>query len=173
VGIDGGTVAVSGVNVALVGELLEWPVAAATEEVVCFGCGKSGWTAEREMLESRFGGFLAVEDGVAVIHLGTPEAVVGRAVTDNVLAGDVFAVVVQGGVEGVLSGDLSDEPRRHVGAGAEFVFRDDLTMFSEVFTNGALIRFSRVVRTVGSGVGHTLDPTSTLVKVTISPSSNF
>jgi hypothetical protein len=51
------------------------------------------------MLESGFGGFLTVEDGGAVIHLWSPESIVGGSVTDNVLGGDVFAVVVQRGVE--------------------------------------------------------------------------
>jgi hypothetical protein len=50
---------------------------------------------ECEVFEGGFGGFLAVEDGDAVIHLGSPEAVMGRAVTDYVLAGDVLTVPVQ------------------------------------------------------------------------------
>jgi hypothetical protein len=62
---------------------------------------------------------LAVKDGDAVIHLGPPEAVVGEAMIDDVLAGDVFAVVVQRGVEGLFGSDLIDIPRRQVGAGAK------------------------------------------------------
>jgi len=38
------------------------------------------------MLERGFGGFLAVEDGDAVIHLGSPEAVMGGTMANNVFA---------------------------------------------------------------------------------------
>jgi len=60
------------------------------------------------MLESSFGSSFPVEDGSAVIHLRSPEAVVSRAVTNDMLASDVFAVVVQRGVERICRGDLGD-----------------------------------------------------------------
>lgn len=52
---------------------------------------------------SRFGVFFAVGDDDAVIHLGTPEVIVSITATDDVLAGDVLAVVVQRGVDVVLA----------------------------------------------------------------------
>ncbi len=73
-------------DLLLLSELSERTIAAATEEIVGFGWCESGWTPEREVFECRFGVFFAVEDGDAVIHLGPPEAVVGRPVTNDVLA---------------------------------------------------------------------------------------
>src|SRR5699024_7504487 len=156
----GGALLLSGVYFLLVSELLEWAVGATTEEVVCFGCGQPGWTAEREVFERRLGVFFAVEDGDAVIHLGPPEPVVSGSVADDMLAGDVLVVVVQGGVEWGLGGDVRDVPRRHRRAGAEIFLGGDLTVGSEVFTNGDLMRMAGVVVDVGSIGSHTTDPTS-------------
>jgi len=47
------------------------------------------------VLESGFGCFLSVEDGVPSSTFRSPEAVVTRAVANDVFAGNVVAVVVQ------------------------------------------------------------------------------
>jgi len=86
---------------------------------------------------------------------------------NDVFAGDVLAVVIERGVEGVLGSELIDIPRWHLGASAELILRSDLSMGAEELTNSSLMRSGRVLRCVGSGTGHTLDPTSSLVKVTI------
>ena len=96
----------------------------------------------------------------------------GRAMADDILAGDVVTVVVQRGVEGVFGSDLVDIPRRHVGAGEEFFFRRNLIVSSQVLANSSFMSLSRVVTSAGSGVGHTIDPASNLVKVTISTDSD-
>ncbi|WP_241432796.1 hypothetical protein, partial [Natrinema pellirubrum] len=113
------------VDLLLVGEVPERSVAASIEEIVGFGRSKPGGASEHEMLERGLGVFFAVEDGDAVIPLGSPEAVMGGTMADNVFASDVLTVMVQGGVEGVCRGNLVDIPRRHVGAGAELVFGGD------------------------------------------------
>ena len=77
------------------------------------------------------------------------------------------------GVESVFGSDLIDIPRRHVGAGAESMFGSDFTMFAEELTNSTLMRGGCVLTRVGSGSMHTLDPTSSLVKVTISNASDW
>src|SRR6056297_2664983 len=123
------------------------------------------------MLEGGFGCFLAVEDGDAVIHLRSPEPVVGRATADDMLAGDVVSVVVQRGVEGVFGSDLVDIPRRHVGAGEDFFFRRDLIVSSQVLSNSSFMSLNYVIASAGSGVGHTINPASNLVKLTISTAS--
>jgi len=167
VGVDGGVSVGSRVDLAVVGECLQGSVAATTEEVGGFGGGEPGGPPEGEVFECGFGVFLAVEDGVAVIDGGPPEAVVGTAAADDVFAGDVFAVVVQRGVEGVVGGDLVDVPRRDIGAGAEVGLGGDFIVGSEELPNSSLMRCGCVLACVGSGVGHTLDPTSYLVNVTI------
>ena len=54
-----------------------------------------------------------MEDGNAVIHRWSPEAVVGGSVADDVLAGNVLVVVVERGIECLCRGDLVDVSRRH------------------------------------------------------------
>lgn len=125
------------------------------------------------MLQGGFGGFFAVKDGDAVIHFGSPEPVVRGAVTNDVLAGDVRSVVVQRGVEGVFTADLSDVPHRHVGAGEELFFRRNLIVGSQVSTNSSFMGLCRVVTSVRSGARHTIDRTSNLVKVTISTDNEW
>ncbi|GAA1341228.1 hypothetical protein GCM10009647_084810 [Streptomyces sanglieri] len=66
---------VNGMDLLLLSEFSEWSIATATEEIVCFGWSESGRAIECEVFERRFGVFFAVEDGDAVIHLGSPEAV--------------------------------------------------------------------------------------------------
>jgi putative transposon-encoded protein len=149
VGVDGGTVVVSGMDLAVVSELAEWAITTSVKTVVGFGGGEVGRTAEREVVEW-LGVFLAVEDGDAVVHRGSPEAIMGSSVTDDVLADDIFAVMIQRGVEDVSGSDLVDVPRRHIGAGAEVVPGGDFAVGSEELTNSALILISRVVLTVGS-----------------------
>ena len=124
------------------------------------------------MLESSFGSSFPVEDGSAVIHLRSPEAVVSRAVTNDMLASDVFAVVVQRGVERICRGDLGDIPRWHLGASAECLFRSDFSVSSEERTNSTLMTFNRLFGDVGSGIGHTIDPTPYLEKLTNSIASD-
>jgi len=88
------------------------------------------------------------------------------------LASDVFAVVVQRGVERICRGDLGDIPRWHRGASAECLFRSDFSVSSEERTNSTLMRLNRVFTGVGSGVTHTNDPTSYLEKLTNSSASD-
>ena len=53
------------------------------------------------------------------------------------------------------------------------VLRSDLSMGAEELTNSSLMTRGRIFTHVGSGIGHTLDPTSSLVKVTILYSSDY
>ena len=124
------------------------------------------------MLESSFGSSFPVEDGSAVIHLRSPETVVSRAVTNDMLTSDVFAVVVQRGVERICRGDMGDIPRWHPGASADGLFRSDFSMSSEERTNSTLMSFNCLFSGVGSGVRHTIDPTSYLEKLTNSIASD-
>lgn len=93
------------------------------------------------------------------------------SVTDNVLGSDVFAVVVQRGVERICRRNLSDIPRWHIGASAESLLRNDFTVSLEKRTNSILIRLNCVFACVGLVV-HTLNPTSHLEKLTNSTGSD-
>jgi hypothetical protein len=44
---------------------------------------------------------------------------------------------------------------------------------SQVLANSSFMSLSRVVTSAGSGCGHTIDPASNLVKVTISTASGW
>ncbi|WP_343161599.1 hypothetical protein [Natrialba sp. INN-245] len=165
--VESGVLPINGMNLLFFSELTKWTVAATTEKIVGFGWRESGWTPECEVFERRFGVFFAVEDGDVVIHLRSPETVMSSAVANNVFAGNVSAVVIQRGVEGIFGSDLIDIPRWHLGASAELFFGGDLAVGAEELTNSSLMRRGRIFIRVGSSIGHTIDPTSSLVKVTI------
>ncbi len=74
---------------------------------------------------------------------------------NNMFAGDVSAVRVQRGVEGVFGSDLIDIPRWHFGASAELLLRSDLSVGAEELTNSSLMRSGRVLTRVGPGAKNT------------------
>ncbi|GAA1341232.1 hypothetical protein GCM10009647_084820 [Streptomyces sanglieri] len=92
---------------------------------------------------------------------------------NDVFTGDVATVMIERGVEGILGSYLIDIPRWHLGASAELVLRSDLTVGAEELTNSNLMGCGCVFTRVGSSSGHTIDPTSSLVKVTILDASDY
>lgn len=49
-------------------------------------------------------GFLAVKERVPIVHLESSDPIVGRSVTNNVLAGAVCSVMIELGIERISGG---------------------------------------------------------------------
>jgi hypothetical protein len=60
-------------DLAVSGEICKWLVAVSAEKITGFTRCQPGLSAESERFQGGFGGFFAVEDGTAVVHLGAPK----------------------------------------------------------------------------------------------------
>jgi len=152
------------VDLLLVGEVPERTVTASIEEVVCFGAviPEGRWNAR--CLSVALVVSLRWKTATPSSTLGSPEAVMGGTMANNVFCfSDVLTVVVQGGVEGVCRGYLSIY---HAGTSVparSLSLEATLIVGSKELTNGGLMRSGGVLTGVGSLCVHTIDPASNLV----------